>query len=54
MTMSKKSKKGVEWHVLLMMVLGIAGLLITLYIIYIFKAGGENAFTQIIEKLRFG
>ena len=52
--MTKKSKKGVEWHVLLMMVLGIAVLLITLYIIYILKAGSENAFTKIIEKLRFG
>lgn len=50
----KTGKKGVEWHVLLMMILAIAILFITIYIIYILKTSGENVFVKLIEKIRFG
>ncbi len=48
------SKKGVEWNVLLMFLLGIGFLLVAIGVILIMKGGAENVFGRIMEILRFG
>ncbi len=48
------NKKGLEMDILLKLLIGMAVLFVVLGIIYIMKAGGENIFISIMEKLRFG
>lgn len=48
-----KWKKGVEWHMLLMLIFGVIILIILLYITAILKGGSENIFASLLERLKF-
>lgn len=49
-----KWKKGVEWHMMLMLIFGVLILLVLLYITAVFKGGSESIFSKLLERLRFG
>jgi len=49
--MNKMNKKGVEWHILLMTLIGIALLLVAIYIIWLLKTGQETMFTNLLKDI---
>ncbi|MBI2133342.1 hypothetical protein HYU11_01530 [Candidatus Woesearchaeota archaeon] len=47
-------KKGLQWHILIMFLIGLGLLLVSIGGVIILRGGAENLFSKIMEILRFG